>query len=351
MDFSGKIKPDNDTEPEQTTGSRAPYLGTTSAAQPSAKGVAALASTSVMHSKGTDTTSNVHNLQWFEEATPGTETRVGAVVVGGLSRSTTNEGSFDSLTQSIDEEQPLPAFLAVAECVASNDNQGGNIDDIVERVQRRICKDAVVAKVKTNEPGNRRKKICMLLVAVLVIAGAISAGVGVALSNKSPTPDSTLNPTPQPSIEIFRDALFPILGERLDDEGSPQFKALKWIANEDPATTIEIINQRYVAAALYFALGGENWIEKCNFLTEDPVCSWNQEDSGVICDSTNARVVALHLCKSNRMGCKFMSTITNALTNQFHRFVVSPDCSYEWTQRVDPRRDWIFLQPEQHHYY
>jgi hypothetical protein len=143
----------------------------------------------------------------------------------------------------------------------------------------------------------------------------------------------TQEPTLPASIKLFRNVLFPISGERLDDEGSPQFKALKWIANENPANSsvgqidIEIINQRYVAAVLYFALGGENWIKRYNFLTEDPICSWNQEFSGVICNSTNARVVALHFCKSNRLGCKVMSTIINALTNQINCLVLSHDCT------------------------
>jgi hypothetical protein len=109
---------------------------------------------------------------------------------------------------------------------------------------------------------------------------------------------------PVDSTDTFRSVLVPVSGERLDDPNSPQYQALNWIANEDPANVVvglnatETIKQRYVAAVLYFALGGEGWANQYNFLTEDDICLWNQNDvSGIICSSTPGGVQMLLLCK------------------------------------------------------
>ena len=73
--------------------------------------------------------------------------------------------------------------------------------------------------------------------------------------------------------------------EDLSKTGSPQYRAAHWIANydveridipfrdEDPHRFI----QRYSLGVLYYALGGEDWATKLNFLTSDHECSWNEE--------------------------------------------------------------------------
>jgi hypothetical protein len=377
---AGKEKSFGYTEPNKATRSLGSNLDNSFGTKTSALGVAALASTSMSCSAGTARAYNTHGLNSIEEENSKEKPniRVGAVVVPGLSSSgqtsdhsasTYSEINYeDSLSSpAAGKEQPLQAML-VADRVTW-DNEDADVEaqmkarmrteaeDIADMVHRRIFQNTATAVVDTGEAkSTRRKKICILLVAVLVIAGAVGAGVGIALSKPPPPPPpEPTSPPPSDSIEIFRNALDSVSGERLDDENSPQYKALRWIANDDPAETsvgvndIESIKQRYVAAVLYFALGGDNWIEKYNFLTGDPICSWNQESSGVICDSTNVRVVTLHLCKSNRLDYMTMSTIMNALTSK--RLVLSPNSSKEWSQWVDPRRDWIFLQPEHHQYY
>jgi hypothetical protein len=228
------------------------------------------------------------------------------------------------------EEQPLQATL-VADSVTSYEEQADiesqvhsrmrrEAEDIAAMVHKRIFENTAMAVVTTNEEPaasamkseevNGRKKKCILLaLAVLVIAGAIGAGVGIALSKP---PDEPTEP-PDP-LGAFRSVLGSVSEEGLDDPNSPQFKALNWIANEDPANTTvgintdETIKQRYVAALLYFALGGENWINKYNFLTGLPICSWNQELLGIICDSANLRVKMLNMCKSNRLRGMAIST-------------------------------------------
>jgi hypothetical protein len=309
------------------------YLDASSAMKTSATGLAVLASTSVAHSTGTTRSSTAGHLDAVEEEKSEEQpnTRVGAVIVPGWSPRNTsdhsastygiisNEGS--SPPPAVPrEEKPLQATL-VADRVNSY-NEEADIEsqlhsrmrteakDIASMVHRRIFDNTAMAVVKTNEEpascatrseeDSRRKKKCILLaLAVLVIAGAIGAGVGIALSKPPDEP-----PEPTDPLDAFRSVLDSVSEEGLDDPNSPQYQALTWIANEDPANTTvgindtETIKQRYVAAVLYFALGGKGWTNQYNFLSEDDICLWNQNNfSGISCGSTPGDVQTLRLCK------------------------------------------------------
>ena len=70
--------------------------------------------------------------------------------------------------------------------------------------------------------------------------------------------------------------------------GTPQHKAVKWLADEDgaalPLPTVSIKDRnskegymymvRYVMAVLYYAMDGDNWTTKVNFMTDKDVCDW-----------------------------------------------------------------------------
>jgi Leucine-rich repeat (LRR) protein len=62
--------------------------------------------------------------------------------------------------------------------------------------------------------------------------------------------------------------------------GTPQWEAIEWIADFDsvklPIDDSLNFKQRYVLAVLYFALGGENWTYKLEFLDRENVCDWYQ---------------------------------------------------------------------------
>jgi hypothetical protein len=232
------------------------------------------------------------------------------------------------------EEQPLQAMLVAdrvteeadleAQVQARMRNEAENIADIV---QRRILQNTPTALIlspegsrsEANKAGKTRKKIC-ILAGVLVIVAAIGIALGIIYSN----PQSGSEQPGIDRIELFRKALVSVSGETLYDKDSPQYQALDWIANTDPAkisvsdSNPEIIKQRYVAAVLYFALGGNNWTDKYNFLTGDSICEWHNESSGIICDPAKVRVVTLNLCKSNRLRCA-MSTFLNVLKIQTFR--------------------------------
>jgi hypothetical protein len=91
--------------------------------------------------------------------------------------------------------------------------------------------------------------------------------------------------------------------EALQDESSPQFRALRWLATEDTAVldldsiSPVILLERYALAVLYFANNGEGWRNQWDFLSESSVCGWRIWPRGVTCNEDDL-VMSLVLCKS-----------------------------------------------------
>jgi cytoskeletal protein RodZ len=120
----------------------------------------------------------------------------------------------------------------------------------------------------------------------------------------SPTANPTTKPTSKPSSSLkpsYSDPVFNHLyslsGDLLLDENTPQFKTYEWLLQDDPAylNLLEIplkdLEQRYVAALLYFSLNGDSWHTDFGFLGESPVCEWNNDSGeGIKCDSSRTIV-------------------------------------------------------------
>jgi hypothetical protein len=335
---SGKQTSNVDTEPIQEKRSLASNLDDSFVTQTSALGVAALASISMSRSTGTPRAYKTHDLNSIEEEQ--SYMRVGAMVVPGLSPSrhtsdhsastngvTINDDSL--LPPVIGGEQPLQAILVADRVTEETDLEAqrqarmrNEAEDIADMVHKRILQNTPTAVIHTakspkredNEAGKSRKKI-YILAGILVIAAAIGIALGITLSKPPPTTTPpTTPPTPPDPIEPFRDALVSISGESLYDEESPQYQALYWIANDDPAKTSvgvtdpETIEQRYVAAVLYFALVGKGWTNQYSFCSAADICSWNQNElSGIVCGSQEGHVESLNLSKSNKLCCMAMS--------------------------------------------
>jgi hypothetical protein len=111
-------------------------------------------------------------------------------------------------------------------------------------------------------------------------------------SPPSPTQAPTTSPSPKtPSLMmIMQQKLLPISGEALFDESAPQFAAVEWLVHKDPARMEleslenDSLKERYVAALLYFALGGDTWFDQYGFLSSSSVCEWNSVSGmGVFC--------------------------------------------------------------------
>jgi hypothetical protein len=106
----------------------------------------------------------------------------------------------------------------------------------------------------------------------------------------SPTPSSTLaerdalilEKCEQTALERSRDILsilsFISEPDSLLIVGTPQFQARAWIGNTDSAIICaeesDRIAQRYRAAVIYFALGGDNWSTSTMWLEVSNECEW-----------------------------------------------------------------------------
>jgi hypothetical protein len=156
----------------------------------------------------------------------------------------------------------------------------------------------------------------LLLIIVGVILGVI---LGVTIPTEAPTVTPTVTPIQSPAPTKAPTAaptacldcrLTEILlqkevsdAEALQDESSPQFQALRWLANNDTAvldldsTPPVILVERYVLAMLYFATSGEGWEDQRNFLSGRSVCEWNDGSRGAICNEDDL-FVYLDLSKS-----------------------------------------------------
>jgi hypothetical protein len=126
------------------------------------------------------------------------------------------------------------------------------------------------------------------VLALLLVVGVI-LGVTIPLTTNSPKACTRL------------DCLAEILlqnevsgAEALQDDSSPQFRALRWLTNEDTAvldldsTPTMILVERYVLAVLYFATSGESWLTELHFLSASSVCEWNTGERGVVCNEDDS---------------------------------------------------------------
>lgn len=87
-------------------------------------------------------------------------------------------------------------------------------------------------------------------------------------------------------VVAFRSILGPSVSplDKLDNMGTPQHRALHWLANADkrkvalPTNGIETqkLIQRYVLALIYFSTHGDYWKQQLNFLSINDECEWNQ---------------------------------------------------------------------------
>jgi Leucine-rich repeat (LRR) protein len=137
-----------------------------------------------------------------------------------------------------------------------------------------------------------------LIISVPVLLAAICAGIALfVIEAKDTQPAYTNNNSngipadgdgnsvdiPTDRTRVFDVAEFVIKEQwssraSTQSPGTPQWEAIEWIADYDslklPIDDSLDFKQRYVLAVLYFALGGENWTYKLDFLERENVCDW-----------------------------------------------------------------------------
>lgn len=288
---------------------------------------------------------------------PSTVVDITPAAIPPTTRGQTNASIADA-TEDNDSSLPI-----VAELVPDEDKLGNLVQRKVEErleqeLQNRLASErqsqVTVSAIPVDEeessaprkavPAESEKRYIMgmsksifgsLVVVLLILLGA-GVGVGFALSgggrgeddnndgdNGGANPESggnietTVAPqTPEgvvpPNMPTEVIELFDLMGDDVSEnkstllqEGTPQNQALTWLALEDgwkdewDALPKEVAVERYSLAVLYFATGGENWLEQFSFLTSTSVCDWWNEafGGGVICDGQGLHVTELYMRK------------------------------------------------------
>lgn len=139
-----------------------------------------------------------------------------------------------------------------------------------------------------NSPKRSRCRLCfytcsclctgvfLLLLLAVIIPQLELRGNSSSSSYSGP---ATLPPgTFEPRVDYVREFLSAFSDEsELKRVGSPQYRASKWIADEDvlhlPIDYPTFV-ERYALAVFYFATGGPNWPLHLGFLTERSTCDW-----------------------------------------------------------------------------
>ena len=106
------------------------------------------------------------------------------------------------------------------------------------------------------------------------------------------------------------DGMESAMAQNLWNDSTPQGKEMRWPAEEDglevDPSDSEVLVQRYALAVIFYATGGETWIDKSHFLSKMSVCDWNELDEddyafrtylGTNCTDGNAEVYTLNLGK------------------------------------------------------
>lgn len=181
----------------------------------------------------------------------------------------------------------------------------------------------------------RRKFVCVLGALFCSAAIAVAATLAVLLSESNTDAEfgsiggvfvddgsnaSIMKPCWFPSSERFSQLARQTLHESADeiaicDKSSPQYKALKWLADDDEMQVrlndTESVVQRYSLAVFYFStFGADMWLDRCHFLSSGHECGWNNNGadrkewnaSGVFCHESTGSVRALHFQQNNLRG-------------------------------------------------
>jgi hypothetical protein len=177
--------------------------------------------------------------------------------------------------------------------------------------------------VHRGSSGGSNKRFLKIVIAALVIAAVVigvvigvSAGSGGTSSSnslKQGDPNAPRKSTADEIISYMANSGVSDL-TALTTVGSPQSRAVAWMAEDDaanlPAPTADgeaayKYTTRYAMAVLYYSTGGDrSWSYQLGFLTGTDVCNWSSTFNplqpyrkGVVCDSNTGLIVGLGISK------------------------------------------------------
>ena len=139
--------------------------------------------------------------------------------------------------------------------------------------------------------------IACIMAMVVIFVGVI---FGAAIGQEEESLKSAAEEAKDERYQAFFELLEPIVGSKLSNPITPEYRALEWLASEDPAMLpvdgpIDAITQRFALAALYDGTKGDQWTTGYSFMSFKDVCDWNAGDgiNGAIC--TDSYVTRLQL--------------------------------------------------------
>lgn len=158
-----------------------------------------------------------------------------------------------------------------------------------------------------------KTEVIIVSAMVILIAVAVTVALVIFLGDNDSDGSSNvagLEPespvlTPNEQMELIRSALEnnPITNSVWNDLGedaieNPYRMAASWIVEEDTFDREADIMPRFALAAIYYATGGNEWLDTKGWLTNTPICDdWR----GVNCDQLG-KVVELELPDNNLKG-------------------------------------------------
>jgi len=247
--------------------------------------------------------------------------RPGAVAVAGSSRNEDHE----IYVGRREEHHTCNSLLPIAATVVSNHEE--NYTELQERL-RILEERARGLPSSEEEPGGsphepvhesyysrvrRTRNIWIGLVGVALLLAAVGLVLGFTLPrvlSPDTTPDPLLEGTTLESLTDMLSSVSPDGGAALGIKGTPQNKALKWLAGNAKldSYSYERKIQRYVLATFYYSTNGHAWTDNTGWLIDSDECGWYNDASFCFNDA----VVSLDFYVGST-GNNLVGTIPNEL--------------------------------------
>eukprot|EP00542_Grammatophora_oceanica_P017259 CAMPEP_0194048186 /NCGR_PEP_ID=MMETSP0009_2-20130614/26774_1 /TAXON_ID=210454 /ORGANISM="Grammatophora oceanica, Strain CCMP 410" /LENGTH=398 /DNA_ID=CAMNT_0038694001 /DNA_START=55 /DNA_END=1251 /DNA_ORIENTATION=- len=105
-------------------------------------------------------------------------------------------------------------------------------------------------------------------------------------------------PVLEPTLELLPDDVSFYEGKSSDAAADPVVRAASWVIFDDPAS-VRVdsgwLEPRFGLAVIYYAMGGDDWTNKDNWLGGDIVCEWH----GVECNRFQEHIEEIDLSANN----------------------------------------------------
>jgi hypothetical protein len=222
---------------------------------------------------------------------PPRQTQPGAVRVAAFDPEDQNDSTFSVTTTTVESGR-------------------GNTDS-EDLISAQLVGDIPEAEVvEEKQQCSTRVKIWIGVSVVLAMTVAVVLGTVLTREQDGMQPTEAPTPSPQEILKELESLLIPVSfdnGTALQEQSTPQNKALNWLANN---TNLNLYSnatkiQRYALATLFYSTNGTSWDKKDEWMSDFDECRWYNSGSSLC---THGSVETLNLWGNNLVG-----TIPNEL--------------------------------------